>query len=164
MVRMLTDVNVPRAEFDVLARRYQDELVRYAHERTGRMEDAADIVQGSLLKAWQVFCEGARPDNPRAWLYRIVHNEASNFRRGESRRKNLALPAVPPDTLLSAEARETAEAVRALPSPFGEAIVLHYLQGLSIAETAEALGVPLGTAKSQIGRGLELLRERIGGK
>jgi RNA polymerase sigma-70 factor (ECF subfamily) len=162
---MLATVNETRTDLDQLARQYGPELVRYAHERTGSLDDAADIVQAAFLKAWTSFRQGTRPEHPRAWLYRIVHNEASNYRRGSGRQKRAALPpGASPDGLLTSEARETVDAVRALPPPFGDAIILHYLQGLSISETADVLGVPEGTAKSQIARGLELLRERIGGR
>jgi RNA polymerase sigma-70 factor (ECF subfamily) len=159
---MLTTVRTPQAEFEELAQAFGPELVRYAYEKTGSLDDAADMVQSALLKAWTVYSQGARPDHPRAWLYRIVHNESFNFRRQSRRRGPATSEIVEPDSLLSAELRETAEAVRELPSPFNDAIALHYLQGLSISEMAEVLDIPEGTAKSQIARGLELLRKKLG--
>ena len=152
-----------REAFDALARRHAPELVRYAHNRAGNLDDARDIVQGALLKAWGAWQEGSRPDQPRAWLYRIVHNELVNHTRSQNvRSRRFAPTATNPDELLGIETRETIEAVRKLPPPFGEVIALHYLQGLSIVETARVLGVPEGTAKSQLARGLDQLREKLG--
>lgn len=156
--------------FEDLARRFGAELMRYTYEKTGSLADAADIVQRVYLKGWGAWRSGARPENPRAWLYRIAHNEVANHLR--RRRTGLRILRVAarssgpdePDARLSAELRETAEAVRALPAPYADAVLLHYLQGLSIGETAQVLGVPAGTAKSQIARGLNLLRSRLGGK
>jgi RNA polymerase sigma-70 factor (ECF subfamily) len=59
------------------------------------------------------------------------------------------------------EFRRTLDAVQALPPPYSESIALHYLQGLSIEETAAVLEIPSGTAKSQIARGLTLLRSKL---
>jgi RNA polymerase sigma-70 factor (ECF subfamily) len=157
-----------RQQFDGLAKHLGAELIRYAFETSRNLEDARDIVQRALLKAWAAFREGSRPQNPRAWLYRIVHNEAANHARGGRVRREAAALRIPggrtesPDHRLSAELGEILEAIRALPSPFRDSVVLHFMQNLSIAETAEVLDVPLGTAKSQIARGLEQLRSRLG--
>jgi len=166
---ILMDLIEPaRREFDDLAKHLGAELMRYAYETSRNLEDAKDIVQRALLKAWVVFREGARPQNARAWLYRIVHNEAANHARGgRVRREAGALRrsearAETPDHRLAAELGEVLEAIRELPASFRDAVILHFMQNLSIAETAEVLDVPLGTAKSQIARGLEHLRTRLG--
>jgi RNA polymerase sigma-70 factor (ECF subfamily) len=53
------------------------------------------------------------------------------------------------------------EALRRLPARIRVAVVLHHMVGLSVAETAAAMGVSPNTAKSQLKRGLELLREDL---
>jgi RNA polymerase sigma-70 factor (ECF subfamily) len=167
-MKVMDLVEPVRQQFDQLAHRLGTELMRYAFERCRNLDDAKDIVQRSLLKAWAVFREGARPQNPRAWLYRIVHNEAANHARdGRVRREagaagRLAGPAARPDRGLTADLAEVLEAVRTLPAAFKDSVVLHFMQGLTISETAQVLDVPLGTAKSQIARGLDLLRQRLG--
>jgi DNA-directed RNA polymerase specialized sigma24 family protein len=57
---------------------------------------------------------------------------------------------------------EIAEALMALPARTRAAVALHYLAGLSVRETAEALGVSENTVKSQIKTGLVRLREVLG--
>jgi RNA polymerase sigma-70 factor (ECF subfamily) len=146
-------------EFEELARHWGAELLHYAHGLSGNLADARDLVQAAFLKAWDGFREGHRPAHPRAWLYRIVHNAAIDLRR--RKRPRLLSPGASEVGLLPAEAREIVDAVRSLPAPYGDAVLLHYLQDLSIAETAEVLRVPEGTAKSQIARGLDLLRSRL---
>ncbi len=169
MMALMEQCEEARQEFDGLARRLGAELVQYAYERTWSLEGAQDVVQRALLKAWVVFRDGARPFNPRAWLYRIVHNEAANDVRSDAVRRRLGVKvATPvssnePDGLLGAQVRETLDAVRGLPDESRDIIVLHYMQGLSISETAEIMGIPAGTAKSQIARGLDLLRARLQG-
>jgi len=164
---VMTQQSDLRAQFEGHVRQYSAELVQYAYARGNTLEDAGDIVQRAFLKAWQSWRSGARPQMVRAWLYRIVHNEASNFRR-EARVRERALPAREPDRAadegtIGEETASLLRALRKLPETFGEALVLHYLQGLSIGDVAELLGVPAGTAKSKIARGLALLRERTAG-
>jgi RNA polymerase sigma-70 factor (ECF subfamily) len=166
MLMALEAKTSPRQRFEEIVRRFGPELVRYAYERLGSMEDARDVAQAAMMKAWKAFSEGAEPDSPRAWLYRITYNATIDQSRSRSRRRRAeGIPSPSePDAMLDTERDETVQAVRSLRSPFGEAITLHFLQGLSIAETAEVLRIPKGTAKSQIARGLELLRSKLSAK
>jgi RNA polymerase sigma-70 factor (ECF subfamily) len=156
-----------REEFGDLAGRFGAELVQYAFTRGISFHDAQDIVQRTFLKAWDVFQSGARPENPRAWLYRIVLHEASNERRASNTRRRARSilagrdSSPPAEPAVTEEFRRTLDAVQALPPPYSESIALHYLQGLSIEETAAVLEIPSGTAKSQIARGLTLLRSKL---
>jgi RNA polymerase sigma-70 factor (ECF subfamily) len=57
--------------------------------------------------------------------------------------------------------RELAELIRELPSRYQAAVVLRHVQGLSYIEVAEVLGQPVGTAKSDVHRGVRLLRDAL---
>jgi RNA polymerase sigma-70 factor (ECF subfamily) len=117
-----------------------------------------------------VYKEGARPDNPRAWLYRITHNEIANLLRSKRIRREvhqtivLQIPQDKDEASLQNLASETFQAVQALREPFKEAISLHYFHGLSLQETAGVIGCPVGTLKTYVARGLQLLRKQLGGK
>lgn len=159
-----------RAAFEQLVRENEDRILRYAAEMTGSLEDARDMVQTCLMKAWNVYKEGARPENARAWLYRITHNEIANLLRSKRVRREvhqtivLQIPQDKDAALLQNLASETFQAVQALREPFKEAISLHYFHGLSLQETAGVLACPIGTAKTLVARGLQMLRKQLGAK
>lgn len=153
-------------ELDELARRFGGELTQFAFRKTGRIEDAVDVVQRAFVKAWSAYKDGAIPDRPRAWLYAIVRNEAIDYVRQKDRRRGYESAAMPSPLLYrdphrESELGETLDMVRSLPEPFLDAILVHYIEGFSIQETAQILGIPAGTAMSQIARGLNLLRRRL---
>jgi RNA polymerase sigma factor (sigma-70 family) len=102
----------------------------------------------------------------RSWLLRIVANEARNRRRSSGRRAarelRVAVDRVAPaaeTTVVAAEQRVALlAAVDALPDKLRDAVACRHLLDLSEAETADVLGVPVGTVKSRLARGLERLR------
>ena len=74
----------------------------------------------------------------------------------------MALAPDPLQTALSGEeGRQVRTAVRLLPPPLRQAVVLRVLEELSFRELADVLGVPLQTAASRVRRGLMQVRERL---
>ena len=89
-----------------------------------------------------------------AWLSTIARNAFLDRMRSEAR-KPIPLPVAPaPEGY-----RDILDTLSSLPEALREAVALRHLQGLSLEETAEALGVSLATAKRRIAEGLEKLRE-----
>jgi RNA polymerase sigma-70 factor (ECF subfamily) len=128
-----------------------------------------DVVQEAFVKAWRAI-DRFRPGAPfRPWLIRIVANQTRNTVRGRSRRAALAVRALElpegPDPASDAVAAERQRsllaAVRALRPAEREVVVCRWLLGLSEAETATALGIPAGTAKSRASRALARLRTQL---
>lgn len=125
------------------------------------------------MKAWRAL-DRFREESPfLPWLLRIVANQTRNEVRSRKRRDARALRALDPahavptaDPTLDAEAHERGrmvlEAVRSLRTEEREVVVCRWLLGLSEAETATALGIPRGTAKSRASRGLARLRAGLG--
>ena len=118
------------------------------------------------MKAWQAL-DRFRPEAPfRPWLIRIVANQTRNTVRGRRRRGALAVRALDlhdgPDPALDALAAERQRAlltaVRSLRAAERDVVVCRWLLDLSEAETATALGIPAGTAKSRASRALARLR------
>lgn len=121
------------------------------------------------MKAWQAL-DRFRSEEPfRPWLIRIVANQTRNTMRGRRRRDALAVRALElrdgPDPALDAIAAERQQslvaALRTLRPAERDVVVCRWLLGLSEAETATALGIPSGTAKSRASRALARLRVEL---
>jgi RNA polymerase sigma factor (sigma-70 family) len=157
--------------FESLVRAHQAVAFRTAWIASGGADDAEDAAQEGFMKAFAALPR-FRPDAAfRPWLLTIVANEARNRRRAAGRRQQLALraPAIlggggdvepsPEATLLATERRTALlEAVNRLGEADREVIAYRYLLELSEAETAAALNVPVGTAKSRLSRAMARLR------
>ncbi len=145
---------------------HRAELLVYACRLSGDRDAAEDIVQAAFVKALQSVRSGVEAQNPRAWLYRIVHNEALTSRR-RSRREIAALVTLPqaaaPQDPARARLLGTVEReIGRLDEPYRSALQLRYLQHLKVDDVAEVLQLPVGTVKSQLARGLRLLTDRMG--
>jgi RNA polymerase sigma-70 factor (ECF subfamily) len=157
--------------WEEVARDEGDFIYTVAYRLTGNREDAQDLVQEVLVRV-QRGLRTYRPGSLRAWLGRITTNAFLDDARRRTRRPVTALPD-DPDTVLPAapDAAESADAERlpdhveaalaALPREFRVPVVLADVVGLSYAEIAEELDVPLGTVRSRIHRGRLALREAL---
>lgn len=161
---------------------HQAAAFRVAHLLLGSAADAEDAAQEGFVRAYLAL-DGFRDGEPfRPWLLQVVGNEARNRRRARGRREGMLAramtafrggsaaagsetptEAVPPERLvLAGETRtEVREALATLDEGEQFVIVCRYLLELSEAETAAALGIPAGTVKSRLHRGLRRLRERL---
>jgi RNA polymerase sigma-70 factor (ECF subfamily) len=145
---------------------HRTELLVYAYRLSGDNDRAEDIVQAAFVKALQSARSGTEARNLRAWLYRIVHNEALTSRR-RSRREIAALVSLPQAAAPAdpAQARLLGKVEREmglLAEPYRSALQLRYLQHLKVEDVAEVLQLSVGTVKSQLARGLRLLTDRLG--
>jgi RNA polymerase sigma-70 factor (ECF subfamily) len=162
----------------------RDELRRVALRLTQSPESAEDLVQETLLHAFQGFGRFRRGTNLRAWLMRILLNLfISHYRHQQRSVPTISLEGLleelemaeeeagllvdesavsPEDALLARVLDEEVErALEKLPDAFREAVILCDLQGLSYAEAAQQLGVPIGTVRSRLSRGREILRRLL---
>jgi RNA polymerase sigma-70 factor (ECF subfamily) len=158
-----------REAFDLLLREVQRPLFRYVSGLVCDATLAEDVLQDVFVLIYRKLRWLREPEVFRAWTYRIATREAYRTlaRRSGRREDSLdeaavdSLPATsdaPPDALLLARLPEILERV----SPASRAVLtLHYLQELSIEETAEVLGVAVGTVKSRLAYGLARLREEM---
>jgi RNA polymerase sigma factor (sigma-70 family) len=137
-------------------------LVLYARQWCAAPED---IVQEAFLK---LVAQRRPPDQPVAWLYRVVRNAAvSAWRSARRRRRHEAnaaaqMPAwfLPtPDARLDIEA--ATQALQALPLEQRETIVAHLWGGLTFEQIAEVTGTSASTAHRWYAAGLAGLRERL---
>jgi len=166
------------AAFPALVAGHQDRLYTIALRLLGDPRDAEEVAQDALVRAYRAIgdypAERVASLRLRPWLASITVNLARNRRRrADERRPPLALEpmldagfelkeTVAANPAAIASRREAVDELAAtllqLPPAVRVAIVLRHVDGLSVAETAEALGRPEGTVKAQVSRGLERLR------
>lgn len=152
----------------VLVQAHQEALFRLAYLLLGSADDAEDVAQDALIRAYRNLgrFDATRPLRP--WLLQITRNLAFNQQR--SARRYLAAVTRwwqqtgagtnhqdAPDST-SADADLLWQAVRSLAQADQEVIYLRYFLELSVAETADALEVAEGTVKSRLSRALRRLR------
>ncbi|MDY7083964.1 MAG: sigma-70 family RNA polymerase sigma factor [Actinomycetota bacterium] len=158
--------------YEVLVARYTVPAHRAA-VLLGAGDDADDVVQEALVKAYRQLSRYRGESGFRPWLLAIVANETRNLHRSRRRRDGLALRAAavteprpdepgPADAVMARERRERlVDRIRLLPQRDQDVLVCRFLLDLSEQETAAALGVPKGTVKSRTARALARLREHL---
>jgi RNA polymerase sigma-70 factor (ECF subfamily) len=142
-------------------------LRRYARALVGDRTAADDLVQDTLERALAKLHLYRPGTDLRAWLLTVMHNVYVNQLRAarplaplEEESAELARPAREADAL---ELRDLERALRRLPHEQREVLLLVALEELSYAETAQALGVPIGTVMSRLFRAREKLRAMLDG-
>jgi RNA polymerase sigma-70 factor (ECF subfamily) len=174
-------------EFTRVAERHRRELHVHCYRMLGSFEEAEDVVQDVMLRAWNARdrADFADPSGIRAWLYRIATNACIDVRRSAARRISAlgSFAEIPwlqpyPDRLLDevaptpvsadpdavAVARETVELafialVQLLPPRQRAVLLLRDVLGWSAAETAAALDVSVAAANSALQRARATLAE-----
>jgi RNA polymerase sigma-70 factor (sigma-E family) len=130
---------------------------------SGDMAKAEDVVQTALTRLYLAWPR-VRSDTAGAYARRCVVNAAMDDRRSLfSRREQVSaqLPDFAAADPQDGDATAMMALLATLPAGMRAAVVLRYVEGLSIAEAAEAMGCSGGTVKSQSARGLERLREAM---
>lgn len=147
-----------------LFRVHAPEATRLAYLLTGERALAEDLVQDAFVKLLGRFRDLRNPDAFWWYLRRtIVNLSRSQFRRRKvarawlvAQRPEAAAPG--PDL---GERDRMRRALMTLRPEQRSAIVLRYYEDLSEVDTAEALGIPIGTVKSTVSRGMDRLREEL---
>jgi RNA polymerase sigma-70 factor (ECF subfamily) len=138
-------------------------LRRYARALLGDDAEAEDLTQDTLERALARLQQWREGDSPRKWLFSILHNlHIDQLRRKLRRPPHVGLEHMGADqSSPSAEAAGGGDidvALRHLSTEQREVVLLVGLEGLSYAETAEILNIPVGTVMSRLARGRERLR------
>ena len=141
-------------------------LRRYARALVGDREQADDLVQDCLERAWSRMHLWRTGTNIRAWLFTILHNLHVNAaRRRNSQPGSFDATAadlpVRPTQEDELNVRDLWQAFGLLPEPQRAAILLISVEEMSYGEAAAVLDIPVGTLMSRIHRGRERLREMM---
>ncbi|HTK06460.1 MAG TPA: sigma-70 family RNA polymerase sigma factor [Ktedonobacteraceae bacterium] len=155
---------------------YQHQLYRLMYRQVGSMQDTEDILQETFVRAYYALrdyaAQGVSLQYIRPWLYKIAFNVYYNRLRAtrplvlpldmleEGMLFELEYPGPGPEELVDRQEslREVSEAIASLPEHYRVVLGLYYVEQLSYQEVADLLHQPLGTIKSKIHRGLNLVR------
>ena len=168
------------AAFDELARRYTNIVYRILYKILRHDEDTQDALQDTFVSAYRALPRFRKDAKFSTWVYRIATNAA--LMKTRARKTNLVSldhptddddargvwdlvdgSATPDQDILSDETRRVMEdAIQALPPEQRVAFVLHDIQELSSAQTAEAMGITVSAVNSRLHRARVFLRDRIG--
>jgi RNA polymerase sigma-70 factor (ECF subfamily) len=156
-----------------------DALYNFALRLAAEPNDAEDLVQDTIVKAYRFFSSYEKGTNAKAWLFRILKNSYINNYRKQSKRPS----EVDFDDVSSfyesirAERTETSDleekmfselidddltrALNRLPEDFRTVVLLCDVEGFTYEEIANMLDVPIGTIRSRLHRGRNLLKVEL---
>lgn len=160
--------------FDALCRQFRPLIYSTVYRVINNPQDAEDITQDVLLSIWKKAGSWeATKGKLSTWIASIARNRAIDVIRSKNRRAALrdrveeekggldaaTLEESAREKLFASEAhRITRSAVVELTSEQREAVELAFFEGLTQSEVAERIGIPVGTAKARIRRGVHRLR------
>jgi RNA polymerase sigma-70 factor (ECF subfamily) len=130
-------------------------------------ELARDAVQETLIRVWRDLPGLRDPDRFEAWLHRLLMNACLDLARRRRRRPIEVdlLPndaAAPSDMVSELADREILDSALSRLEPTHRAVVvMHFFLGMSLAEIAVALSIPVGTVKSRLHYSLAALRATV---
>ncbi|MGH2427305.1 MAG: RNA polymerase sigma factor [Candidatus Limnocylindria bacterium] len=134
-------------------------IYRYVYARVGNRPDAEDLTAQIFMRAVEQLDTGRDPGQIAAWLYRVAQNAIADYWRAFYRLPLVGVDHVAPGWEPAQEAPQSRAApddraavrveslLRALPERYRRVLELRFLQRLSVAETAAAMGVTHGNAK-----------------
>src|SRR2546430_15079890 len=150
-------------DFELLYRRYVQDVYRYALALLRNPADAEDVTQTACLNAYRAYLRGEDPIKPQNWLIKIAHNAArTRYARASRRVKEVPLDdhvnqlAVPDED--KPDIREVLEALGRLPLNQRAALVMRELEGRTYVEIAETLDVSVAAVEALIFRARRTLR------
>lgn len=148
---------------DYMAAR-QPSLLRTAYLLSGDRHTAEDLVQTALAKLYLSWDKVQQRESIDGYVRRILVNEHNSLWRRAWKRQETTVSVMPDQAAPAPAGRDTDlwDFVQTLPRKQRAVVVLRYYEELSEAETAAALGVSVGTVKSQASRALASLRSRAG--
>jgi len=164
-----------RRRFELQVLPHLDAAYRFARWLARSPEDADDVVQEAMLRAYRGF-DALRGSDVKAWLLTIVKNCHLTALTQQQRRGTVPLPdehdaqdeqaliATGPDpesaTISQDQERTLERLVSALPDPYREALILREIEDLDYREIAAVTNVPLGTVMSRLARARAALKKQ----
>ena len=152
--------------FEVLASAAGARLLTFARFVLRDTPQAEDAVQEALVSAWQGLPDLRDPERWDAWLHRLIVRACADqgrhrLRQAPEVRMAWMEPVAGDDARSIADHDQLDRGFRHLKPDQRAAVVLRFYVGLTVPEVADALGVPVGTAKSKIHYAVEALRAAL---
>lgn len=179
MSQLTRDEIKKQNDFDDEIIPHMDALYNFALRLTSDPNDAEDLVQDTIVKAYRFFSSYEKGTNAKAWMFRILKNSFINNYRKTSKKPSQvdydevssyyeSVRADSTDTtdLESLMFREMmdddlSEALSRLPEDFRTVVLLCDVDGYTYEEIANMLDVPIGTIRSRLHRGRNLLKTEL---
>lgn len=179
MSQLTRDEIKKQKDFDDEIIPHMDALYNFALRLTSDPNDAEDLVQDTIVKAYRFFSSYEKGTNAKAWMFRILKNSFINNYRKTSKKPSQvdydevssyyeSVRADSTDTtdLESLMFREMmdddlSEALSRLPEDFRTVVLLCDVDGYTYEEIANMLDVPIGTIRSRLHRGRNLLKTEL---
>ena len=163
--------------FDLLVLKYQSRLISTAFKFVKDVQIAEDIIQDSFIKAFNAL-ESFREDSSfYTWIYRITVNTSKNFLVSKKRKSELlnsdlseeaSYEIEPVETYSPEDLLQATQLQKVITETFDQlgedtrtALTLRELDGLSYEQIADVVNCPVGTVRSRIFRGREVIDEAI---
>ena len=152
-----------REAFSVLAAGAVDRLYAIARLILRDTELAEDATQDALVRAWRDLPTLRDVERFDAWLYRLIVRASTDVGRHRRRwRTEVTIlpkePSEPDGTSALADRDQLERGLRRLTASQQAILVLHFYVGLTPSEAADALEIPVGTAKSRLHNAIEALK------
>jgi RNA polymerase sigma-70 factor, ECF subfamily len=154
-----------------LVDRHYARVYAYLRRLAGNELEAEDLTQKTFFRVWVSLSSFEGRSRFSTWLHQLAYRTYVDWLRGRRPAESAPdswwnnLRANEPDPSLAAEDRDLAQRTYAeidrLDDRLRQAVHLHYYQGLTLAETAEVLGVSAGTVKNRLRETLDHLRRRL---
>ncbi|MCU7492659.1 MAG: sigma-70 family RNA polymerase sigma factor [Bacteroidota bacterium] len=166
-------------DFEREALPHMNALYNFALRMTGNSDDADDLVQETLLKAFRFFDKFEKGTNCKAWLFRILKNSYINDYRKHSKEpskvdyedienfyENIKSSDVKSDHLVEDVFNnllddDISSAISSLPEDFRTVIILSDIEGFTYEEIADFVDCPIGTVRSRLHRARKMLYVRL---
>lgn len=176
---MNSDDILKQREFNAEMIPHMDALYNFAIRLSNDPNDAEDLVQDTIVKAYRFFASYERGTNAKAWLFRILKNSYINNYRKQSKQPYQvdydeistyyeSVRSERSDTTDMEEIMyrellddEVTSALNRLPEDFRTVVLLCDIEGFTYEEIANMLDVPIGTIRSRLHRGRNLLRTSL---
>lgn len=163
--------------FDLIVKRYKNQLLNFIFRFLGNQEEAEDLVQETFLRVYKNRRAYRKVAKFSTWIYTIAGNLAKTELRKRKRRKIFSITDLgyeekdyeicdmafsPEDQVNGLITEEIVQReIEGLSPKFREVIILRDIQELSYEEISKIVRIPLGTVKSRVNRGRLKLQERL---
>jgi RNA polymerase sigma-70 factor, ECF subfamily len=154
-------------DFAALFAEYGPSVLALLRRLAGNPHDADDLFQETAVRVWRRLNDRPQLRNSRAWLMSIAYHVFLD-QCGARRLATADASRLPGTEQSPAERLELAEetdraisAIAGLPSAVREVVLLHYTGGLTLRETAQAMGISSGTVRSRLNTALKELRRKL---
>ena len=163
--------------FDLIVKRYKNQLLNFVYRFLGNAEEAEDLVQETFLRVYRNRKAYQKVAKFSTWIYTIAGNLAKTELRKRKRRKFFSISdlgynekdydisdeAFNPEKDVDGRMKEEIihKEIDDLSPKFREVILLRDVQQLSYEEISQIVNIPLGTVKSRVNRGRLKLQEKL---